>query len=102
VDRQARKKWLGLQACDPYPARSGDDDCFYKQGPLIHFPSIFLVAFRYAQKQAEKQKELDKELAVIEVKRQHEYERKQRALEAAVADAQKRIETELVFDFTWG
>ena len=54
-----------------------------------------------AQKAAE-QAEQDKVMAVIEARRKLENAEKQAIKDAAVAEAQERMATELVFDFTFG
>jgi hypothetical protein len=56
----------------------------------------------YNRQQKENQEKLDKELAVIAVKKKIEKEEAEKEKEIAVREAQHRIETELVFDFTFG
>lgn len=56
----------------------------------------------YQRQQRAKQEELDKELAVIAVKKKLEKEKLEREREEAVREAQQRIESELVFEFTFG
>eukprot|EP00039_Didymoeca_costata_P030349 m.29133 g.29133 ORF g.29133 m.29133 type:complete len:673 (+) comp8067_c0_seq1:338-2356(+) len=59
------------------------------------------LAAQYRKQKEEEQKIIDHELALIAARRKLEAEELERKRDAAVAEAQERLATELTFDFTW-